>query len=325
MEITARGVNPLAAECLQWLYVAGVEEQSRNGPVICSPEPMIVTHTHPQERVWFSPLRDANPFFHLHEFLWLIAGRDDVEWPAYFASNMRKYSDDGLVFWGSYGRRWRSWFGYDQIKLAVEELQANPESRRTVIQHWDGSQDLAKARAGGLDVPCNLSVMLDLRGGALNLATIARSHDVLYGALGANVVQFTCLQEYLAATLGVPVGKFIQFSLNYHVYIEVANREKVHALAVDASAHDLYAQGMKPFPLVSSSIEDWEADLKQFMYAPAMAHEYNDPFFNYVARPMYLAWTERKAKKGTGLDYAAKIIAPDWRRACCEWIERRTK
>src|SRR5437667_129280 len=136
MEIKVTNVNQCLSECLQWLLAAGVEENSRNGPVLVSPEPVMVTYTRPQERVLFSPLRDANPFFHLMEALWMLAGRNDVEWPAYFASNMRNYSDDGKIFHGAYGYRWRKAMSFDQLALIARELKANSESRRCVLQMW---------------------------------------------------------------------------------------------------------------------------------------------------------------------------------------------
>src|SRR5690606_25799426 len=35
----------------------------------------ITEYSHPQERVLFSAVRDANPFFHFMESLWIMAGR----------------------------------------------------------------------------------------------------------------------------------------------------------------------------------------------------------------------------------------------------------
>jgi hypothetical protein len=46
--------------------------------VLVSQTPVVTCYSAPTQRVLFSPMRDANPFFHLMEALWMLAGRDDV-------------------------------------------------------------------------------------------------------------------------------------------------------------------------------------------------------------------------------------------------------
>lgn len=356
MEIKVTNVNQAVDEGFHWLAVAGVEEQSRNGAVLVSPEPVLTVYTRPTERVLFSPLRDANPFFHLMESLWMLAGRNDIAFPTYFNKHYTNYSDDGRWQWGAYGFRWRKHFGCDQLALVVEELRRKPESRRAVLEMWDaGVQgqisehktdedayvnpvqgDLGKSLANGVDVPCNTHAYIDLRGGVLNLTVLCRSNDALWGAYGANVVHFSALQEYLAAWLGVPVGTFYQFSNNYHVYPEVLNkaasekrpaRELIRELAVDAGIYDYYKQKkVRPFKLVNTDIPTWDEDLRMFFGSrDGNPHppKFKDVFFSTVVWPMWRAWRERKDKAGTGLDWARLIGAEDWRKACVEWIVRR--
>lgn len=332
MEIVCHNVNTAYAAALHWLRTAGVREQSRNGPVLVSPEPVLTTYRYPTERVLFSPLRDANPFLHLMESLWMLAGRNDVEFPAQFAKQMEKYSDDGLTMWGAYGFRWRTYFGYDQLKPLAEELKNNPETRRCVLSMWNSTaiadnnyplvDDLFKAILGGKDVPCNTHAYLDCREGRLNLTVMQRSGDAIWGTYGANAVHFSVLQEFMAAWVGCPVGVYRHFCNNLHLYPEVF---KLDLFEASEDKVDYYARGaVKPIPLVSVPIADWEEDLRQFLKEPLNDdYEYNDRFFSTVAYPMYAAWAERKAKTGTGMEWASKIAASDWRRAAVQWIQRR--
>lgn len=334
MELTVSNVNQAVAEGFNWLRLAGVEEPSRNGPVIVAPEPVLTTYLRPTERVLFSPVRDANPFFHLMEALWMLAGRQDIAWPAYFNKNFRQYSDDGVTQWGAYGARWRNWFGYDQLKFIAAELRRNPASRRCVLTMWDATSlgnksDLDQGAAGGVDVPCNTQAYVDLRNGALNLTVLCRSNDMLFGGYGANAVHMSVLQEYLAAAIGAPVGLYRQFSSNYHVYPAVVGKDvppyqQLQRLAVDAAAHDYYLQGrVAPFPLVSTNVETWDRDLEKFFTDPLQSvANYEEVFFAHVAAPVYRAWYERKECGLDGLASAEKIAAPDWNRACTEWITR---
>jgi hypothetical protein len=334
MEFKVTNVNQALAEVGYWLSIAGVEENSRNGPVLVALEPVTLTYTHPTERVLFSPLRDANFAFHIFEALWMLAGRNDLAWPLYFNSKFGAFSDDGNTIHGAYGNRWRKHFGYDQLDWIVLGLQCNPDSRREVLTMWDPGAhdglgeavectgDLYVGGHGGRDVPCNTHIYFDLRGGALNMTVLNRSNDLIWGMLGANAVHMTVLQEYMAAWLKAPIGVFRTFSNNVHVY--PANlAHPLRELAVDAGIHDLYRQGkVRTFKLVNTNIETWDADLARFMANPHTT-QYQDVFFSAVARPMYLAWQQRKEKRGTGLEWARLIGAEDWRRAAVEWIVRR--
>jgi hypothetical protein len=69
---------------------------------------LVVTHySHPCERVLFSPRRNANPFFHFFEALWILAGSNDVQWLSHFNKRMAEFSDNGRTFHGAYGYRLR--------------------------------------------------------------------------------------------------------------------------------------------------------------------------------------------------------------------------
>ena len=103
---------------------------SRNGAVIRYKRPVTIIYTRPTERVLFSPARDANPFFHLYEAVWMLAGRNDLKSMTNYVARFKDFSDDGETLHGAYGYRWRKYFGYDQLDWIVDELKANPESRR---------------------------------------------------------------------------------------------------------------------------------------------------------------------------------------------------
>lgn len=348
--IQARNVNQALKQGLLHLFHDGIEEPSRNGPVLVAPGPVTTTYERPTERVLFSPQRNANPFFHMMEALWMLAGRNDLAWPVQFNKNFSGYSDDGETCWGAYGWRWQSFFGYDQLPEIVEELQRNPDSRRCVLSMWNAApspgsldvvrdtqwpsaSDLHRARAGGKDVPCNTHAYFDRRGpgGALNMTVCNRSNDIIWGAYGANAVHFSVLQEFLAAAIGCPVGVYRQMSNNFHMYTElypqIVTKGTMRELGGDAVFSDHYNHGeeLTPMPLVNcGDITAWLVDLEDFMADPLGDVVYLDAFFDKVAAPMYIAWHEYKATNfHTALTAANHIAAPDWRLACVQWLERR--
>lgn len=380
--------------------VSVIKRTSRNGPVLMIDEPVTVTYTHPKERVLFNAARDANPFFHLYEALWMMAGRNDVASVAYYASNMVNYSDDGKTLNGAYGYRWRhasysepehyGKFQLDQLDMLVDHLKADPGSRRAVLQMWNVEDDLLKisdaftkctergctngrwTNAPGLaliegqdcpvckgtnkklvskaskDVCCNLSVMFSIKGPEvvsdddgpkLDMTVTNRSNDMIWGMLGANYVHFTVLQEYMAARLGVEVGRYNHFTNNLHVYEsnwkpeEWMTAEKYDG--TDRYRNELYSEGFpgirQTIPLVYSP-EAFDRELPEFVEqhsGRAESHRvppYTEPFLERVARPMLFAFHNHKMKNpDLARVWANRIEADDWRTAAQGWLQRRIK
>jgi hypothetical protein len=325
MEFFAPSVSYALAGGLDHLLRDGVQEPSRNGPVLVAPRQVTTIYEYPTERVLFGPIRDANPFFHLMESLWMLAGRNDIAFPARFNARMSEYSDDGKVQWGAYGHRWRHWFGHDQVQRAIKELKDNAVSRRAVVGMWDPEKDPAMIEAGR-DVPCNTHIYFDARGGRVNMTVCCRSNDVIWGAYGANAVHFSILLEYVAAHVGSPVGEYRQMSNNFHAYLNPFPREKLKAIRDEALHTDFYmtaspAKGVSPRSMVVSPTL-WDRELGMFLCeAPG---PYNEPFFAGTAWPMLWAWEAWKRKDfATAVQHANDIESPDWRVAALGWVARR--
>jgi hypothetical protein len=330
-EVRARNVHQALPLGLHLLYVQGVARQSRNGPVTMLPEPVATHYEKPCERVLFHPARDANPFFHLMESLWMVAGRNDVEFPCRYVKTMKDFSDDGKTFHGAYGNRWRNWFGYDQLETIIASLDTNPDDRRCVLSMWDATQDLGQP---GKDFPCNLTAVFGVGGHTsetrrLNMTVYNRSNDMVWGAYGANAVHFSFLQEYVASCLGLKVGWYEQVTCNMHAY------EKTHA-QVAALADDVdplrgkldpYQDGeVEPYPIMSVDKKTWDEDLSIFMEQGPITG-FREPFFRQVVTPIYHAHEAYKAASWDRYEIAKEILkqcaASDWRKACIEWVERR--
>jgi len=324
--IEGRNVNTIWPQALRMIKDEGVPRTSRNGAVREINGPVTTVYERPQERVLFDDLRDANPFFHLFESLWILAGRDDVAFPAQFCERLKDYSDDGVTFHGAYGYRMRKTDG-DQFVKAVALLRAEPDSRRAVIQIWDAVHDLGH---DGKDVPCNTQLFLKLRDGALQMTVSNRSNDIVWGLYGANVVQWSMVQEYLAAQLGVAVGTLTTVSDSFHIYESnpvwqaIAKRKSFPTLA------DPYvSRHVCPYPLVDVPGK-FDAELHRFLNDPLdeLGEMFPDrsgmrnSFFWDVAQPLYQAWQAHKKSK-SGARYAAKCCATDWRHAALGWLARR--
>lgn len=160
-----------------------------------------------------------NPAFALAEVVWIMSGRDDSGFLNFWNPALPNFAGRGPLYYGAYGHRLRFRFGIDQIKHAFETLRSSPESRQVVLQIWDAASDLPldAGKPRSADIPCNVCSLLKVRQGRLEWVQIMRSNDLKLG-WPHNVVQFTTLQEMMAAWLKIEVGKYTHFSDSLHLY-----------------------------------------------------------------------------------------------------------
>lgn len=316
--IRGRNVNEAYNEALWSLKVRQIApEDSRNGLVKRYPGPVLTCYEYPCERVLFDVDRDANPFFHLFESLWMLQGRDDVEFPAKFAKQIREYSDDGETLNGAYGKRWRTYFNIDQIDWVIHHLKMNPNSRRAVLAMWDAETDTWSVDKKSKDVPCNTHIYFSVRGAFLDMTVSCRSNDVIWGCYGANAVHFSVLQEYIAGAIGINVGSMYQFSNDWHIY----ERHWPLIENVAVSSLDGYPDKVRLLEGINyhsfmRALGDWFCGINKT----------GSFFLDRVATPMFQAhdlW--RNGDLYAALDICETIAAEDWRIASSKWLDRRKK
>lgn len=360
--IYATNVNDAYEQGLKLLRIVGEFQNSRAGKVLVAPGPVTTVYKRPQQRVLFDARRDANPFFHLFESLWMLSGNNDARWLDTFVKDFSsRFSESDGFQHGAYGFRWREHFDLEgggapnlpnQLDTVVRLLKQNPDDRRVVLTMWDPVSDLG---ADKKDIPCNTHAYLRVRNEevykapsygddhealefrpVLDLTVCCRSNDAIWGAYGANAVHFSVLQEYLAACIGVGVGIYYQISNNFHVYLDVL--DKVAPIGYEIEG-DLYAlnRGASIQPMVSVP-EKFDVDLARFMWwttdrdsKDGTPWEYTNHWFSHTAEPLFMACLRwRAGERENALAIVNDGIfdtytAPDWRLAARLWMERRLK
>jgi len=290
-------------------------ENTRNGMALAFQMPILITHASPYRRVLFDPIRDANPFFHYMEAIWMLSGSQNVDFPAMFASNIKNYSDDGVTLHGAYGHRWRYHFENDQLEEVIELLQKDHKTRRAVLTMWDPSYDLG---ADTKDLPCNTHIYFRIIKRYLNMTVCNRSNDLVWGALGANAVHFSILHEYVANAVEVNLGEYHQFTNNLHVYEEWVDR---------------YTKFPSRWYRENPHFDRWEfgPDNIKILEAEQFVEQGLDSDEQYRCRiirdnavPMLQAWLAYKdGDLHLALHHARGIHDADWQEACIQWLERR--
>ena len=142
---------------------------------------------------------------------------------------------------------------------------------------------------------------------------------MIWGALGANAVHMSILQEYIASRIGASVGIYTQFSNNLHAYTEVL--KKLDGMLPDYEAYN--TRMIRPDALVNN-IESFDEELGWFMEDPEKPRPYINSTFSDLAQPMHKVWQAWKAKElALAFDHCADIKPDDWHLATWEWLERR--
>ena len=152
------------------------------------------------------------------ETMWLLAGRNDIEWLSHYLPRAADFSDDGKTWRGGYGPRLRKWEqGFDEVdQLAhvVHLLKEDPTTRRAVLAIYNPQIDTEP----GKDIPCNNWVHLLPRDGVLHAHVAIRSNDLFWGWSGINAFEWTALLQVVAGLTGLRPGS-ITFSISsLHLY-----------------------------------------------------------------------------------------------------------
>jgi len=337
--IDADNVNHALSVGIEEIISRGVRIESRNGDTFEIPCPVTTIFHNPLHRVLMSKVRDANPFFHLMESMWILAGRDDVKFLTEFNKRMGDYSDDGVTFNAPYGHRLSNHFPsiyygektLDQLKVIINMLRDDPNSRQAVAQIWD-AKDLAP-EINTKDKACNMSIVFRVRNGRLDITVYNRSNDMLWGAYGANVVQFSMIQEYVAACIGIPMGTYTHVSNAFHVYIDGPGGDLWGKLLAN------YEDNRNPYNDVNnivrmseSNMDDFKYDLSLFFYTYDKfgLHEigeikcWKSNYFKELIIPMLCVYLVHKQNgPPSALDWTKQIKSDDWRIACNGWLENR--
>lgn len=270
--------------------------------------------TQPRERVCLLPQRKANIFGTLADTLWVLAGRQDVEFPAYYIKRLREFSDDGLTFHGGYGPRLRNWHGVDQLKAVYGLLTQEPATRRAVLILFDPLRDLTTT---GKDIPCNNWMQFTLRQYRLNLRVVSRSMDVVWGS-AINVFEWTVLQELMAVSLGVQLGSYTHIVGSFHIY-----RDYI-PLAKDITAQPLQEHAAPSLP-IGLAIDQLDSALRQVfaleegmrtLQTPDLG-AVEDPWFREAVRLLWIhslhkhrryleAWETLGEARESGMKWAAR-------------------
>ncbi|MFN2239918.1 MAG: thymidylate synthase [Thermoanaerobaculia bacterium] len=154
-----------------------------------------------------------------HELLWFIRGE----------TNIRSLQDNKVTIWDEwadpdgelgpvYGYQWRSWPApdgrhIDQISNVIEQIRANPDSRRLIVSAWNVA-DLDRMALQ----PCHALFQFYVADGRLSCQLYQRSADVFLG-VPFNIASYALLTMMVAQVTGLRPGEFVHTFGDVHLYL----------------------------------------------------------------------------------------------------------
>lgn len=114
-----------------------------------------------------------------------------------------------------YGKQWRM-FGnknpVDQLQNVIDQIKANPDSRRLLVVAWN-PEDIEKMALP----PCHYAFQFEVYEGKLSLMWSQRSVDVGLG-LPFNIASYALLVHIVAKICGLEVGELVFSGADVHIY-----------------------------------------------------------------------------------------------------------
>lgn len=228
---SAIGANDYYADICRTLITQGTETAPKGKPTL-ELHPTTAFLTEPRQRLVSCYGRVINLPFALAEAIQIITGQNDAQALAYYNSGIIDIQGDGpegTPYWqqevtrfnAAYGERLRQFdmlnVKVDQLEHVIETLKLDPDSRQASIVLSHPLHDNYTMRTK--DRACNVYAHPMIRDGALDWLQVIRSNDAVWG-IPYNLVQWSHVQEWVAASLGIEMGSMFIVQDSFHVYAD---------------------------------------------------------------------------------------------------------
>lgn len=207
----------------------------------------------------------------VHELLWFLQGE----------TNIRYLKENGVTIWDEwadeygdlgpvYGKQWRSWAApdgrtIDQIKVAVEQIKNNPDSRRIIVSAWNVA-DLDRMALA----PCHAFFQFYVADGKLSCQLYQRSADIFLG-VPFNIASYALLTMMMAQVCGLQPGDFVHTFGDAHLYLNHLEQTELQlsrvprplpTMRLNPEVQDIFAfrfedftlEGYDPYPAIKAPV-----------------------------------------------------------------------
>lgn len=195
----------------------------------------------------------------IHELLWFLKGDTNIK---YLQDNnvhiWDEWADENGELGPVYGHQWRSWPDYDggaidQIKIVLDQIMNNPNSRRMLVSAWN----VAEVNKMALP-PCHTMFQFYVAEGKLSLMLYQRSADTFLG-VPFNIASYALLCMMIAQVCDLKPGKFIHITGDTHLYLNHLEQARLQltrdprplpTMKINPDVKDLFSFKYEDFELV---------------------------------------------------------------------------
>ncbi len=207
----------------------------------------------------------------VHELLWFLQG----------STNTRYLKENGVSIWDEwadehgnlgpvYGKQWRSWETVDgrvidQIKIAVDQIKNNPDSRRIIVSAWNVGELDKMALA-----PCHAFFQFYVADGKLSCQLYQRSADIFLG-VPFNIASYALLTLMMAQVCDLQAGDFVHTFGDAHLYSNHMDQTQLQlsrqprllpTMKINPAVKDIFAykfedfilEGYDPHPAIKAPV-----------------------------------------------------------------------
>jgi thymidylate synthase len=163
------------------------------------------------------------------ELLWFLRGDTNVAWLQEHGVRIwNAWADEHGELGPVYGRQWRSWptpdgRTIDQMSSMVEQIRAQPDSRRMVVSAWNVGELDRMALA-----PCHCLFQFYVADGRLSCQLYQRSADLFLG-VPFNIASYALLTMMMAQATDLQPGDFVHTFGDVHLYLNHLEQARMQA------------------------------------------------------------------------------------------------
>ncbi|MBC8506937.1 MAG: thymidylate synthase [Anaerolineales bacterium] len=154
----------------------------------------------------------------IYELLWFLRGDTNIDYLQQHGVRIwNEWADENGDLGPVYGAQWRSWSTadgqvVDQISELIQDIKANPASRRLIVSAWNVGEIEKMALP-----PCHLLFQFYVADGKLSCQLYQRSADVFLG-VPFNIASYALLTMVVAQVCGFQPGDFVHTFGDAHLY-----------------------------------------------------------------------------------------------------------
>ncbi|MGH6828485.1 MAG: thymidylate synthase [Rhizomicrobium sp.] len=155
----------------------------------------------------------------IYELLWFLRGETNIAWLKEHGVRIwDEWADVNGELGPIYGYQWRSWptrsdGTIDQVSKLIDDIKANPDSRRLIVTAWNPA-DIPKMALP----PCHCLFQFYVAAGKLSCQLYQRSADIFLG-VPFNIASYALLTMMVAQVTGLEPGEFVHSLGDAHLYL----------------------------------------------------------------------------------------------------------